>query len=267
MNFTKIGFIGCGKMGSALAKCADRNGRTLYFSNRTPEKAERLAAELHGIQTDNVTIAETCDLIVLAIKPQMMKGVLPTLADALSKRKDRFVILSIVAAYTIERIQELLGGDYPVIRTNPNTAIIVGEGITLVSDKNVTEDERKEFMEIFSASGSFDEIDEHLMAAATVPAGCGPAFVYTFIDAMADGAVAIGVPREKAREYAAEVCKGAAELYLQSKEHPDKLKDDVCSPGGTTIQGIRALEKGGLRSAVIEAVIAAYEKTAELAKQ
>ncbi|MBQ1505514.1 MAG: pyrroline-5-carboxylate reductase [Erysipelotrichales bacterium] len=267
MNFTKIGFIGCGKMGSALAGCADKEGRTLYFSNRSPQKAEALAEKLGGIKTDNLTVAETCNLIVLAVKPQMMKEVLPALADTLAKRKDRFVILSIVAAYTIERIQELLGGDYPVIRTNPNTAVIVGKGITLVSDKNVTEDERKEFMEIFRSSGSFDEIDEHLMAAATVPAGCGPAFVYTFIDAMADGAVAIGVPREKAREYAAEVCKGAAELYLQSKEHPDKLKDDVCSPGGTTIQGIRALEKGGLRSAVIEAVIAAYEKTAELAKQ
>ncbi len=266
MNYRKIGFIGCGKMGSALAYSLDAEGRECYFSNRTPSKAEILAEKLHGTVTDNITIAKTCDLIVLAIKPQMMKEVLPSLKDALSSRNDRFVFLSIVAGYTIGKIRELLGADYPVIRTNPNTAILVGKGITLVSDEGITDEEREEYLYIFRNSGSFDLIDEHLMAAAAVPAGCGPAFAYTFMDAMADGAVAVGVPRVKARQYAAEVCKGAAELYLQTLEHPDQLKDDVCSPGGTTIQGIRALEKGGLRSAVIEAVIAAYEKTKDLAK-
>ena len=158
-------------------------------------------------------------------------------------------------------------GNYPVIRIMPNTPAAIGEGMILYCAEGVETEEKTAFVDVMQAAGSFDELSESLIDAGSAVSGCGPAFVYPFIEAMADGAVACGLPRAKAQRYAAQTLVGAAKLVLESGDHPGALKDAVCSPGGSTIQGVRALEQNGFRSAVVEAVIAAYEKTVALGKQ
>jgi pyrroline-5-carboxylate reductase len=170
------------------------------------------------------------------------------------------------AGLTIETIQPLSGGAYPVIRMMPNTPITVGAGIITYCAEGATEEELSAFTALLSDAGTLDPIPEHLIDAASAIAGCGPAFVDLFLEALADGAVACGIPRSKALLYAAQTVEGAAKIARETGEHPGRLKDVVCSPAGSTIQGVRALEKGGMRSAVMEAVIAAYEKNLALKK-
>ena len=169
------------------------------------------------------------------------------------------------AGLTIARIRELAGGNYPVIRIMPNTPSSIGEGMILYTcSSDITKTEEKVFLEAMSGAGRLSALPEHQMDAGSAVSGCGPAFVDLFIEALADGGVACGLPRAAAMEYAAQMVLGAAKLILESGKHPGELKDAVCSPGGTTIQGVRTLEEAGFRGAVMDAVIAAYEKTLEL---
>lgn len=263
--FDSIGVIGTGAMGSAVARLI-AGKKPLYLSNRTPEKAERLAAELSAQVSTNQEIAEDCDLIFLAVKPQMMPGVLKALAPVFAVRSDRFVLVTMAAGLTCDTIKELSGGAYPVIRMMPNTPITVGAGIVTYCGSGATEEELSAFRALLADAGTLDPLPEHLIDAASALAGCGPAFVDLFLEALADGAVACGLPRDKALLYAAQTVEGAAKAARISGEHPGRLKDVVCSPAGSTIQGVRALERGGFRSAAMEAVIAAYEKNLELKK-
>lgn len=231
----KVGFIGTGNMGGALAHAAAQSPAPaeLLLSNRTPEKAQALAQQLGATVSDNETIAQTCDYIFLGVKPQMM-------ADLLARLR-------------------------PILRIMPNTACAVGAGLTLyVPSPEVTEEQLSAFLTLMSASGRLEPLEEHLIDAGSAVAGCGGAFVSLFLEALADGAVTCGLPRDKARRYAAQMVLGTAQLALQSDQHTATMKDAVCSPGGTTIAGVRALERGGFRSAAMEAVIAAYEKTLAL---
>ena len=250
-----IGFIGTGNMGGAVARVIAKEG--MLFSNRTPEKAAKIAKELNGALSTNVEIAKKCDLIFLAVKPKIVKVVLDEIKPYLDERKDKFTLVTMAAGVSIDEIQKM-AGDYPVIRMMPNTPITTGSGVVQYCVKDA---DSKMFEELMKDAGLVDEIEEGLMDAASAVSGCGPAFCYMFIEALADGGVACGLPRKKALQYAAKMVEGAGKLVLESGEHPGKLKDDVCSPGGTTIQGVRALEKGGFRSAAMEAVIADYEKT------
>ena len=195
----------------------------------------------------------------------MLSDTMEEIAPVLAERKNRFVLVSMLAAFTCKRINEAAGGDYPVIRIMPNTPVSVGEGMILYApNEKVTEEETEFFLSAFKEAGRFSLLPEKLMDAGASVAGCGPAFVDLFVEALADGGVACGLPRAKAMEFASQMILGSAKLILESKKHPAELKDEVCSPGGTTIQGVRALENGGFRSAVMEAVIAAYEKNFEL---
>lgn len=266
MEYQKIGFLGCGNMGGALARAAAKQTKHIMLSNRTAAKAEALAGEL-GVQvTDNETLARDCDLIFLGVKPQMMADVLAELAPILAQRTDRFVLVSMAAGLKIQAIRRMVGGDYPVLRIMPNTPASIGAGMILTCGDGVTDEGKAAFFAVMREAGLFDELPETLIDAGSAVSGCGPAFVYPFVEAMADGAVACGLPRDKAQRYAAQTLLGAAQLILECGAHPGALKDAVCSPGGSTIQGVRALEQGGFRSAVMEAVIAAYEKTVELGK-
>ncbi|MDE6260745.1 MAG: pyrroline-5-carboxylate reductase [Oscillospiraceae bacterium] len=270
LNTVKLGFIGTGNMGGALARAARRKipGDCVRLANRTPEKAEALAEELDCGVSNAADAAEWADFIFLGVKPQMMADLLAELRPALAARQDRFLLVTMAAGLSIGQIQELAGVDYPVIRIMPNTPASIGEGMILYTcAENVTSEEERLFLDAMAGAGRFSALPERLMDAGSAVSGCGPAFADLFLEALADGGVACGLPRAQAMELAAQMLAGSAKLVLESGQHPGVLKDAVCSPGGSTIQGVRALEQAGFRGAVMEAVIAAYEKTLELALQ
>lgn len=265
----EFSFIGTGNMGSALARAAVRGmspGKILA-SNRTARKAEALAGELGCASGTVPEAAEEGRFIFLGVKPQMMEGLLKEIGSVLAWRRDRFILVTMAAGLTMERIGAMAGGDYPVIRIMPNTPCAVGEGVVLY-DANplVTEDELADFTKGLSGAGTLDRLEERLIDAGSAISGCGPAFACQFVEALADGGVACGLPRGKALLYAAQMLRGTAALLLETKEHPGVLKDAVCSPGGSTIAGVRVLEERGLRSSAMEAVVAAAAKNRELGK-
>lgn len=262
----KVGFIGCGNMGGALARAAAKSASDLYLADHMREKAGQLAQSLGASVADNETIASQCDYIFLGVKPQVLPELLADIAPVLKARQGRFVLVSMAAGVQTARIRALLEEEYPLIRIMPNTPASVGGGMILYALSGVTQEEEETFLSVMAAAGRFDRIPETLIDAGSAVSGCGPAFVCQFIEALADGGVACGLPRDKALFYAAATVAGTAELMLQSGQHPGALKDSVCSPGGSTIEGVRRLEIGAFRGCTTEAVIAAYHKTKELGK-
>lgn len=259
-----LGFIGTGNMGGALARAACKSvpSDQVFLANRTVEKAKALAEELDCRVADNEAIAQSANLIFLGVKPQYMAEVMAEICPILEKRESRFILVSMAAGLTIPRIRELAGKDYPVIRIMPNTPAAIGEGMVFYDcSENVTKTEEKVFLESLAGAGRLAPLADKLMDAGSAVAGCGPAFADLFIEALADGGVACGLPRALALESAAQMMLGTAKLMLETGKHPGQLKDAVCSPGGATIQGIRALEEAGFRGAVMNAVIAAWEKS------
>ena len=240
-----IGFLGCGNMGGAIARavCKAVDPKKVFLANRTAAKAQALAKELGCKTATNAEVAGDCDLIFLAVKPQMMEALLQPLKFTFDERPSRFVLCSMAAGLSIARIQEMAGEDFPVIRIMPNTPASVGEGMIQYCSSNVTAEEEEAFLRIMAPAGRLDAVPESLIDAASCVSGCGPAWVYQFIEALADGGVACGLPRAKAQEYAAQMVLGSAKLVLESGKHPGELKDAVCSPGGSTIQGVRVLEE------------------------
>ena len=270
LSDVKLGFIGTGNMGGALARAAQRKipGGCIRLANRTPEKAEALAEELGCGVSSAAGAAEWAEFIFLGVKPQMMAELLAQLRPVLAARQDRFLLVTMAAGLSINKIQQLAGGDYPVIRIMPNTPASIGEGMILYAcGEGVSDEEERLFLDAMAGAGRFSALPERLIDAGSAVSGCGPAFADLFLEALADGGVACGLPRAQAMELAAQMLAGSAKLVLESGRHPGVLKDAVCSPGGSTIQGVRALEQAGFRGAVMEAVIAAYEKTQELAVQ
>ncbi|MBR3504336.1 MAG: pyrroline-5-carboxylate reductase [Clostridia bacterium] len=264
----EFGFIGTGHMGGALAKAAAKSidPKRIILANRTPEKAARLAKELHCDCGGNEEAA-AARFVVLGVKPQMMADMLRGIAPVLAARRDRFILVSMAAGLTMARISEMAGGDYPVIRITPNTPVEIGKGVILMdANDKVTDGEKDDFLRALDTAGKFDLVEERLFDAGGAVAGCGPAFAYMFIEALADGGVACGLPRAKALSYAADMLAGAAALAASGEKHPGTLKDDVCSPGGSTIVGVRTLEERAFRGAVMDAVIASFEKTRALGK-
>ena len=263
----KVGFIGCGNMGGALARAVLKNSQIkVYISDYLAEKAAAFAKETGTVQCDNETIARECDFIFLAVKPANFPDTLSPLSEAFAKNKDS-VIVTIAAGLSLEKVGNMVGSAHPIIRIMPNTPVTLGKGmITWCKNALVSEKSCEKFKEIMQFAGTLDEIDEKLIDAASAVAGCGPAFVYMFIEALADGAVECGLPRDKAMAYAAETLIGASEMVLKTGKHPGQLKDEVCSPGGSTIEGVKALEDAKFRAAASSAVIAAYEKTKKLGK-
>ena len=263
----RLGFIGVGNMGGALVRAARKNTPPAYIcvANRSPEKTKALADETSCRVMSNAEIAAWADYMFLGVKPQMMRELLEEVTSVLRKRKRRFVLVSMAAGLTIRDIQDMAGGDYPVLRVMPNTPCSIGEGMILYTPgPGVTATETDSFLEAMAGAGRFALVPEGLMDAGSAVAGCGPAFVDLFVEALADGGVACGLPRAQAQAFAAQMVLGSARLILESGKHPGALKDAVCSPGGTTIQGVRKLEEAGFRGAVMEAVIAAFEKNGTL---
>ncbi len=263
----KIGFIGCGNMGSALASAAIKavGSKDIYVSDFLPEKAKEFCSSTGANASSNEEIAKECDYIFLGVKPQVMDKTIDEINHIWKNRVDDFTVVSMAAGLSIDAIEKMIGAEVPVIRIMPNTPCKVGEGVVLyTTNEKVSALKAEAFEKILSKCGTVDCIPENLIDAASAVSGCGPAFVYLFIEALSDGGVCCGLPRDKALSYASQMVKGAAEMVLRTNMHPGELKDAVCSPGGTTIEGVKALEDGAFRASAMEAVIAAYEKTLKL---
>ena len=257
-----VGLIGTGNMGSAVARAMANSGEELrfLFANRSPEKAQRLAEELGGEIVDNREAVRRADWLVIGVKPQMLTGMLDGVREELERRERRQVIVSMVAGRDLKTLAELLG-EGPIIRILPNIPLAVGGGVTMYDcSPQVSGEEEALLRRLLGSSGLLTRLEERLMEAANGVTGCGPAFAAMFVEALADGAVACGLPRALALGFAAQMLKGSAQLLLDTGDHPGTLKDRVCSPAGSTIQGVRKLEESGFRAAVMDAVIATYEK-------
>lgn len=260
----KYGFLGCGNMGGAIATALSQSTKDIALSDRSG-KGKALAKTLAVSYLDNAFIAEHCDQIFLAVKPHMMAGLLEPLKDTLQKRKP--LLITMAAGLTITQIQELVGCNLPIIRIMPNTPTAIGMGvIPYCCNELVTEEVLADWLSDMAPCGLLDSLDEGLIDAASALSGSGPAYMYLFLEALADGAVACGIPRSKAYNYAAMTMAGSAQMYLQTKTHPGALKDAVCSPMGSTIRGVQSLENHGFRAAAMECVLAAYQRNKELGK-
>lgn len=263
----KFGFIGCGNMGGALcsAVASKETEAKICVCDGIKEKADVLAEKYGNISVVELPeLVNEAEYIFLGVKPQSLHGLFETIKDGLSARKN-LVIVSMAAGKSISDIEALCGFEPAIIRIMPNTPVSVGKGVILYTANGKTGAEALNgFLEALSGAGTLCRIDESKIDAAGAVSGCGPAFVYMFIEALADGAVLCGIPRNDALLYAAATIEGAAKLAIESGEHPEKLKDNVCSPGGTTIAGVKVLEEAGFRAAAINAVEAAYEKTLKL---
>lgn len=249
----KIGMIGTGNMGGALLSAMAKGGYTLYASNRGREKLEKLCAEVGVVPVaSNVAVTQMTDVLFLAVKPVFMADVLREIAPAVRPEQ---VIVTMAAGLEFSFYEEILGANTKLVRIMPNTPAQVGAGVTAYcANAAVTDDELQTVVRLLETAGSAEPLPERLMGAVTALTGSSPAYVYLFIEAMADGGVMAGIPRDQALRLAAQAVQGAARMVLETGKHPGELKDAVCSPAGTTIQAVAELEKRGLRSAVIEAM-------------
>ena len=264
MKYT-LGFIGVGNMGSALLFAALRSvdADKIAICDSDSEKTEALAKGYGVAVTTAEEIATSAEFVILGVKPYGVEDVIHTILPHLSADA---TIISMAAGISLWQIARYLEDDTrPIVRIMPNTPCSVGMGVIEYAAVNTTDEKKEQFVHAFSAAGLLDEIDEKKIDAASALSGCGPAFVYLFAEALADGAVECGLPRDKAILYAAKTLQGAGKM-LEEYSSAGDLKDAVCSPGGTTIAGVHALEKGGLRGAVMDAVLTAYEKTLKIQK-
>ena len=256
-----MAFIGTGNMGSAIlrAVCRTTQPSEIVIANRTPEKAMRLVEECGCVMSQsNAAAARNAKYVVLGVKPYAVCDVLREIAPVLT---DDQIIVSISAGVSSEEMREAMGRSNPIIRLLPNLPCSIGKGIMLIVPcGDVDEKIVEELQDLFSACGLVDRTDEAHAEAGMVVEGCTPAFAYMFLEAVADAGVAAGLTRSQSITWAAQAVAGAAGMVLETGKHPGQLKDEVCSPGGTTIQGVRALEEHGFRGAVMDAVLAAYRK-------
>lgn len=260
----KYGFIGCGNMGSAIAKALSKSTKDIILTDRSG-KAAHLASTLGCIYSDTKTVAKTCDRIFLAVKPQMMSEALAPLRQFLQQNKP--LVISMAAGLTIARIEELIGTSLPVIRIMPNTPVTVGCGMTLYCHNDLVDQQTlNDFLLDVSPCGQWDLLEEKLIDAAGVVSGCGPAYMYMFMDALAKGAAACGVPQDKALAYAAAAMEGASKMVQQTGQSPIDLKNAVCSPGGSTLAGVAVLDSANFSQIITNCVNAAYKRNQELGK-
>ncbi len=264
----KVGFIGTGNMGGALAKAAAKviAGDNLYLYDSFEQKAQQLADSLNCHCTDLAGVSQ-CDYIFLGVKPQMMAEMLSQLSPLLMKRSEEFVLVSMAAGVPMARIRELAGDRYPVIRIMPNMPVSVGAGMIQYDvTENVTQPLEEGFVKCMEFAGVLDKIPESLIDAGTAVASCGPAFAFLFIEALTQGGVDCGLSEEKAMLYAKQMLLGSAKLALESDLSPAQLRQAVCSPGGSTIEGVKVFEQEGLRQITQKAVLASYHRNVELGK-
>ncbi len=262
----KLGIIGIGNMGSAIMKGLLKtwDKKDIIFTDVNREQCIRITEELgvaHG--ESNSVCAGQAKYVVLAVKPQYFDSVL---SDIRHEVTENHVIISIAPGITTAQLKEKLGEKARVVRAMPNTPALLGEGMTGVcfDETAFSQEEKETIKSVFQSLGRMRMVEERLMNAVVCASGSSPAYVYLFIEALADGAVKYGLPRDAAYEMAAQTVLGSARMVLETGEHPGALKDKVCSPGGTTIEGVSALEEFGFRNAVIKAADACFKKCEKL---
>lgn len=259
----EIGFIGMGNMGTAIIKGLLSHGfaaEELVFTDVNREKAKTLSREL-GVPyaASNPECAGRVKYLVLAVKPQYYEPVLEEIRGEMEKGK---IVISIAPGKTVDYLKQKLGDDVRIVRAMPNTPALLGEGMTGVclNEQEYTQEEKDVIFRFFTSFGKMEVVEERLMDAVVCVSGSSPAYVYMFIEALADGAVKCGLPRDKAYQMAAQTVLGSAKMVLETGKHPAELKDMVCSPGGTTIAAVEALEEWGFRNAVMKATDACFTR-------
>lgn len=264
-----FGIIGVGNMGYPILKAAIKTfgDKEVIYTDASPERRHYAMQEM-GISSveDNISVVRQCKYLVLAVKPQFLPEVMEQIKNEVKKEH---VVISIAAGITIDTIKNGLSEFIRIVRAMPNTPAMVYKGMTGISfSKDYYSTEEKDVLDrFFSSFGKYEVFDERLMNAVVCANGSSPAYVYMFIEALADSVVNYGIPRDKAYVLAAQTVLGAAAMVLETKEHPGKLKDNVCSPGGTTIAAVKALEEYGFRNAIMKATDACYEKAVELSNK
>lgn len=264
-----IGFIGCGNMAQAMITGIVTSkivkGKNVFVSDRDEEKLKYIKDNFNvNTSKSNEEVAEKSDIIILAVKPNKYGEVIEGIKDYVKKD---VIIVVIGAGITIDYVEESFKKKLKVIRTMPNTPALVGEGMSAICYNELVEEyDLKVVVDIFKSFGKVEIIEENLMDAIPAISGSSPAYVYMFIEALADGAVLDGVPRDKAYKMAAQSVLGAAKMVLETGEHPGELKDRVCSPAGTTIEAVYSLEKNNFRGTVMEAMRKCTDKTREMSK-
>lgn len=268
--YNKVGFIGSGNMAGAIIGGAIKSGylspENIYISDLDENKTNDLQ-RLYGIKVakDNIELVKVTEVIVLSVKPHIYRIVLDEIKEYI---KEDTLLVTIAAGLTLDYVKGFFNSDVKVIRTMPNTPALVGEGMTALTYKAPVTKENVDFVDgLFSSFGLVEIIDEAYIDAFSSLCGSSPAFIDMFIEAMADAAVLMGLPRNRAYIMAAQAVKGSAKMVIDTKKHPGELKDMVCSPAGTTIEGVRILEEKSMRSAVIEALIKTTEKAREIANR
>lgn len=253
----KIGFIGCGNMAQAMITGILSKGLVsktdIYGSNSTEAHATQTKERL-GIQTttNNVEVVQQSDIVFLSVKPQQYETVISEIRDAITPEQ---IIVTIAPGKTIEWLEGQFSKPIKLVRTMPNTPALVGEGLTTYCENAlVTKEELARIEEILSSFGKIEHLKESLIDVASALGGSGPAYVYQFIEALADGAVSDGLPRAQAYSIAAQMVLGSAKMVLETGKHPGQLKDEVCSPAGSTIKGVEVLEDTAFRGSVIKAI-------------
>ncbi len=258
----KLGFIGCGNMATAIIKGILANGIAGKDDIIGADLSEAVRNKINGdlgiqVTTDNKEAAKA-EVLFLSVKPQFYETVIGEIKDVVT---DTQLIITIAPGKTLDWLDKQFGKSLKIVRTMPNTPALVGEGITAACyNDNVSRADLDKAVTILTSFGKCEVVPEHLMDVVTSVSGSSPAYVFMFIEAMADAAVADGMPRAQAYEFAAQAVLGSAKMVLETGKHPGELKDMVCSPGGTTIEAVRVLEEKGMRSAVFEAMKACTRK-------
>ena len=265
----KIGFIGCGNMGQAILEGMIASGQVpsgnIWVYTPSADKVAALS-EKFGINPAESPqqVAQIADIVFGAVKPNIMLKVMSEVNSSLNKET---VVISIAAGVTLDTLATVLGHDRKIIRAMPNTPALVGAGMTSVTPNSlVTPEDISDAVNIFRTFGQAEVVSESLIDSVVGVSGSAPAYVFMFIEAMADAAVLGGMPRQQAYRFAAQTLIGSAKMVLETGSHPGELKDKVCSPAGTTIEAVRVLEEKGFRSAVIEAMVKCMAKSEQLSK-
>ncbi|MDO4501026.1 MAG: pyrroline-5-carboxylate reductase [Erysipelotrichaceae bacterium] len=264
----KVGFIGMGNMASALAKAISKTGASIIASNRSNDKLHKACTSLKMKQATNIEVASDSEYVFLGVKPQIYPSVLEEIKEVLSERKDDYKVVSMAAGVTIDTIKEYLGKDTKVIRIMPNLPVGLEEGVVLIAyDDLASVEDKEEFKSLLRKSGTLLEVPENKIDAGSTISGCGPAFMYILMDAMIDGGISLGLTAKEARTLAAQTLIGAGKTVLSKDKALSELKNEVCSPNGTTIEGVKALEENGFRNSMIKAIEAVNRRSKELAKK